>query len=148
MQVFRIMSIMFLTLAPLSAIAERMTVMDAMKMQMDYSNQRQVVLSKNMANSDTPGYQAKDLKPLNFKRKLSKSLGMTVTSSSHIAGSKSVDSFKTLKDKHTFETTPTGNSVVIEDQVMKMSENSTDYQATTNLYKKMVGMMKTSLGTR
>ena len=33
---------------------------------MTWLNQRQDVLSQNVANADTPGYVARDLKPLDF----------------------------------------------------------------------------------
>ena len=41
----------------LSMLRERMT----------WLNQRQDVLSQNVANADTPGYVARDLKPLDFE---------------------------------------------------------------------------------
>src|SRR4051812_43430497 len=66
-----------------------MTVMDAMKAQMDYANQRQIVLSKNVANADTPYYKAEDLKPFDAKKMMRRHvLRMTVTSPSHMAGEK------------------------------------------------------------
>ena len=35
---------------------------------MTWLNQRQDVLSQNVANADTPGYVARDLKPLDFQQ--------------------------------------------------------------------------------
>ena len=33
---------------------------------MEYLSQRQNIISQNIANADTPGYQPKDLKPVDF----------------------------------------------------------------------------------
>ena len=38
---------------------------------MTWLNQRQDLLSQNVANADTPGYVARDLKPLDFEQALS-----------------------------------------------------------------------------
>ena len=123
----------------------QMTVMDAMQLQMDYANQRQVVLSRNIANSDTPGYKAEDLEPLNFKDHLGRHLQLTTTSSHHLKGKKGNSHFQTVKDKHTFETSPTGNNVALDEQTLKLSTNSNEYQVTTNLYRQFGTMLKTAI---
>jgi flagellar basal-body rod protein FlgB len=37
---------------------------------MDWLSQRQTVLSQNVANADTPNYQPRDLKTLDFRAEL------------------------------------------------------------------------------
>jgi flagellar basal-body rod protein FlgB len=136
----------------LPALAEqaRINVIDAMKAQMDYANQRQVVLNNNIANVDTPGYKGKDLAPPNYKKLMrSHRLAMVVTSPQHIQHAKQGGiNFRSITDKDTLETSPTGNNVVIEDQIRKADGNSTDYRMTTELYKKMGSLLKTSLGSK
>jgi flagellar basal-body rod protein FlgB len=39
----------------------------AMKENMDWLSQRQRVIAQNIANSDTPNYEVKDLKALDFR---------------------------------------------------------------------------------
>ena len=46
------------------------------------------------------------------------------------------------KDKTPYETKPDGNAVVVEDQMLKMSQSSQDYTMVTNLYKKNVSLLK------
>ena len=44
------------------------------------------------------------------------------------------------------ETAPAGNSVVIEEQMMKLSQTQADYNAMVNLYRKHIDMLKTAIG--
>ena len=48
--------------------------------------------------------------------------------------------------KPDFETSPTGNSVVLEDQMIKVAETQMDYQTVTGLYSKSLGLIKIALG--
>ena len=52
-------------------------------------------------------------------------------------------------DRKTFyETRPAGNSVSMEDQMMKVAGNQMDYQAATSLYTKSLGLLMTAIGKR
>ncbi|HAH11119.1 MAG TPA: flagellar basal body rod protein, partial [Alphaproteobacteria bacterium] len=46
------------------------------------------------------------------------------------------------------ETTPNGNGVNLERQMMKVAENAIEYQQAAGLYRKAVGMWRTALGGR
>lgn len=123
---------------------------------MDWLTQRQEVLSENVANADTPGYKPRDLVPFSFKSAVRESSTQGVhlarTDTAHIAGegtsSRRVNDWsqRSLKDRKNYETSPSGNSVVLEEQMTKVAETSMDYQMVTNLYKKHVGMIKAALG--
>ncbi len=45
-------------------------LLSMLKTRMTWLNQRQDVLSQNVANADTPGYAAHDLKPVDFSQEL------------------------------------------------------------------------------
>ena len=47
-----------------------------------------------------------------------------------------------------YETTPDGNAVILEEQMAKATETALDFQLTSNLYRKYVGMMRIALGTQ
>ena len=47
--------------------------------------------------------------------------------------------------RSTYETSPSGNSVVLEEQLLKMNENYTDHRLTTTIYQKNVDMLKAAL---
>src|SRR5580700_210001 len=66
-------------------------LLSMLKTRMNWLNQRQSLLSQNVANADTPGYAALDLKPVDFADALKKSSqqgsyqgGLTVTDPHHI----------------------------------------------------------------
>lgn len=114
-----------------------------MKNKMRYMSERQAVISKNIANADTPGFIPRDLKQVDFKTLTQNAMGnvhVATTNAMHIEP-KSSSSFNSKK-RQTFETTPVGNAVVLEEEAMKMAENNVDYQATTTAYKKIVEMFR------
>ncbi|MBO6826179.1 MAG: flagellar basal body rod protein FlgB [Sneathiella sp.] len=116
---------------------------------MKWLSARQKVLTQNIANSDTPGYEAKDLKAQSFKQMVARtsepSMDMQTTSDKHIITTEKSE-FRPKTDAEPYEVTPQGNAVVLEEQMMKLSETQIEYQMTTSLYKKQIGMLKTALG--
>ena len=113
---------------------------------MAYLNQRQAVLSQNVANSSTPNYKARDLTPFTFGDALKQAnVGMTVTNSNHIVpASMAGVNAKSVRAK-TYETTLSGNSVDVADQMMEVSKTAIDYKEMTAIYRKMVGLFKIAL---
>lgn len=117
--------------------------------QMDWLTTRQNVLAQNIANADTPNYRAKDLAPLDFAemaRAAGDKLGLSTTNGNHIKGGTSSAS-NALSDKDS-RASLSGNGVVLEDELMKISETQADYELITRLYRKHVGMLRTALGRR
>jgi flagellar basal-body rod protein FlgB len=130
----------------------KITLFALSKKRMDWLNQRQEVLSQNIANADTPGYRAQDLKKFKFKeliRRESMQLNMDVKNSDHLGGRrKRIKDFAIEKDRKPYETMPGGNAVVIEEQMHKIGETSTKHKITVELYKKHLGMFRMALGRR
>jgi flagellar basal-body rod protein FlgB len=126
--------------------------LSALRTRMQWHQERQRVLAENVANSDTPNFKPRDL----IEPKLDVSgantagamgsLAMMKTSSSHITpadgGGQSFDQNR----KAGFETTPAGNAVNLEDEMLKVSANQMDYAAATSLYIKSLHMLKTAIG--
>jgi len=116
---------------------------------MSWLNARQSVLAQNVANEDVPGYEAKDLKPLDFEQVLKSSaqpdnVGLALTDSRHIALDNSPSSFAETLSADT-EATSAGSSVSPEQEMMKVSDTQAQYQAATNLYAKSIQMMRTAI---
>ncbi|HYE01484.1 MAG TPA: flagellar basal body rod protein FlgB [Alphaproteobacteria bacterium] len=122
----------------------------AMKGKMDWLTQRQEVLAQNVANADTPHYEARDLAPFDFKAELrrSEAMALRTTDVRHSEGAPRVVGAGPMgvKDRKSYEVNPTGNGVVLEEQMMKTAETAADYQMLLNLYRKQVGMIRTALG--
>jgi flagellar basal-body rod protein FlgB len=120
-----------------------------MSHKMGWLTQRQEVLAANVANADTPKYKPNDLKTFTFRDALGQSrrLEPAVTNASHLQGPRSDASGNTVeRDRSAYDTTPSGNAVVLEDQMLKMSQSSTDYQTITTLYKKQLGLLRQAIG--
>lgn len=122
------------------------------KAQMDWIAQRQEVLAGNIANANTPRYLPKDLKPLNFKDVLAGSTAQPVTAattnSKHIVPEMGPDPFKATTQRKTYESTPDGNAVILEEQMAKLGEAGTNYNAAAALFQKYQKMIRTSFGGR
>jgi flagellar basal-body rod protein FlgB len=121
----------------------------AMMSRMSWLTERQQVLAQNVANADTPAFKAMDLKAQTFKEMLAGSsanhLTLAATQPNHLAGVGPALAFKPVADRNA-ETSPSGNSVSIEDQMLKVSSTANEFQMTTSLYRRQIGMLKTVLG--
>lgn len=121
-----------------------------LKNRMAYITERQSVLAQNVANVDTPGYKPKDLEKVNFRQmatSAAKKVDLKTTNPKHVGGNSfDAGKFAVVRQKDTFEIKPSGNEVSLEQQMLKMSENSLDYQTTTSIYRKMTEMMRNALG--
>ena len=112
-------------------------------------NARQKVLAQNIANADTPGYVPNDVVPLDFGDHLKKlsAVAPARTDPKHLVGTvPPADPVDSKKQKKTYETAPAGNAVVLEEQMMKLSQTQADYNQIVNLYKKHMDMLKTAIG--
>ncbi len=117
---------------------------------MNWLAQRQTILAHNVSNADTPSFKPQDLTKDSFRRMLSGDLRGTMrmarTSDTHIMPVRAEEDFRKDKSKDTYETALAGNAVVLEEQMMKVSETQGAYNLATNLYRKHVGMLKMAIG--
>ena len=119
---------------------------------MDWLGQRQQVLAQNIANADTPKFVPHDLKPQEFRRmgqrQYAPSLKPVATQGGHIQTSSLKADDRSIEEKNPYESAPSGNAVVLEEQLVKVAQTQNDYNAITNLYKKQVAMFKMALRGR
>jgi flagellar basal-body rod protein FlgB len=126
-----------------------MPLFSMLRDRMSWLHQRQDLLSQNVANADTPGYVARDLKPLNFDdtMKTMTSGGTLITTNArHIALSSSTSSAFEDRAAPDTEASPNGNAVSLEMEMIKVSDTQAQFQAASNLYAKAMTMMKTAIG--
>lgn len=126
------------------------TLFAQLKGRMEWYGQRQEVIANNIANSDTPGYKPKDLKPFSFKEYVRGTtrppVNMAVTDPGHVAGRKrSVPGFESGENRAPFETAPAGNAVVLEEQMGMMNETQLGHRISSELYKKHLDLFKLAL---
>jgi len=125
-------------------------LLSALTAKLRWTQQRQDLLAQNVANADTPNYRGQELKPFSFGDTLD-NLPLDPGASAGddplaipIAGDDPA-----VADPHqqlSFEVTPEGNGVTLEDEMMKVTANQLDYQAATSLYSQSLGLIKTAIG--
>lgn len=126
-------------------------LMSLMQQKLKYHAARQSVLAQNVANVDTPDYRARELKMPDFEAMMStKASGsmMVTTNARHMQpGMGSGGGSSAASDReNSYELNPVGNNVVIEEEVMRVSENQAEYQKMLAIYRKSLEMFKIALG--
>ena len=87
--------------------------------------------------------------PVDFAAAVSDAMreGMVTTNDLHLQGKSSVGgSFRAVAAPDS-QSSPDGNAVVVEEQMMKVSETQMAYAEASGLYKKMFAMWRTALGS-
>lgn len=125
---------------------ENIGLMKGIGGKMDWLNQRQTVLSQNIANADTPNYRPYDMQEVDFGAVMKAarnrpSINQSRTDDAHITNGGELGDADSRKAKTVYEIAPDANSVVIEEQMLKAQETVADYNMMTNLYRKNVGMI-------
>jgi flagellar basal-body rod protein FlgB len=129
----------------------KLPIFDVLARRMGWLGQRQEVLAQNIANADTPEYRPQDLKSDPFERLLAREVQpvrMAATDSGHLTGpaaSTGADHAEAGK-MMPYETAPSGNAVVLEQQLVKVAETQMDFQMMSSLYRKHLDMFRTALG--
>lgn len=113
---------------------------------LDLREQRQQVISGNIANAETPGYAARTLK---FEERLQSALKQPrqpdrLIHPKHIPlGGNGIDRVQAQIERHPDRSGfGDGNSVVVEDEMIALSENQILYEAAVKLTRKKLQMLK------
>ena len=107
---------------------------------------RQATIAQNIANTNTPGYQAKDVASFTDVMAQTK-LDMVATDAGHLSLASSGDAGAPteVQQVDAFEVTESGNSVGLESEMAKAGEVNRDYALTTNLVKSFHSMLMAAL---
>jgi flagellar basal-body rod protein FlgB len=120
-----------------------------LRTRMHWHQERQRLLSENVANADTPSFRPRDLTPLQFERARSSlaTVALARTAPAHLAPDGVASPFEASR-RGGYEVRPSGNAVNLEEEMMKVAANQMDYQAATTLYTRGLGLIKTAIGKR
>jgi len=115
---------------------------------MQWLTERQRVLAQNVAHADTAGYKPKDLAAFDFKSSLQQAMVTPqVTQPNHIlVGHRAQAAGVQIINSKVTETSPSGNGVNLESEMMKVSQTGVDYQEMASLLKKWQVMVRTAIG--
>ncbi|MBT0723348.1 flagellar basal body rod protein FlgB [Rosenbergiella sp. S61] len=117
-------------------------MMDRLDQTLDFASkalalrtQRQAVLAANIANADTPGYQARDIpfaaslkKALNREPLIAEGMSLRLTAAGHIAGKAIPTHTLPLMYRVPDQPSADGNTVDMDRERVAFSENSVNYQ--------------------
>ncbi len=102
---------------------------DALAKSLDLRTQNQVVISSNIANADTPGYQAQTL---DFEGALHKAIANNDID--RVRGELNNESDNAVRED--------GNTVDRDAEMVKLSQNQLLFTAAADLVKKKLGLIK------
>lgn len=132
-------------------MASGLNLLDALQNRMSWLSGRQKLVAENVANASTPGYKPRDLAAQNFDIMLKGQvegggqLGMATTNAGHMQ----IDGFKPNSAREVTaldsETTMDGNSVVLEEQMLKMAESRMQFDAAVGFYQKSMAMVRMAM---
>ena len=106
----------------------------------------QSVIANNVANANTPGYQAQAVRP--FADVLDKTrLQLSSTNPQHVSLSPAEQGEIKAADQASWETTESGNSVSLEQEMIKAGDVRRDFSLNTNIVRAFHGMLMASVKT-
>lgn len=130
-------------------------IMAALKKRMHWLQTNQSVLSDNIANADTPGYKNKELESQDFSSLVeglggagakSSNASLKTNNARHIGAGGASGVEARTKESKSDEEALNGNSVVLEEEMLKLADNQMEYGMAVNLYKKNIGLLKMAIG--
>jgi flagellar basal-body rod protein FlgB len=128
-------------------------ILSMLRTRLNWNQERQRVLAENVSNSDTPGFRERDLVPPKFEEPTGmrsvavSTVSLAQTERGHI-GTSGLSNSGFQTETKSYDVRPTGNSVNLEDEMMKVAANQMDYQAATALYSRSLNLLKTAIGRR
>jgi flagellar basal-body rod protein FlgB len=119
-----------------------------LKSRMGYLSERQRVISENVANADSPGFAPHDLKAFSFQAQVQAQQAAGVQAmtqpghmQAHNARGGGVKAIKTKDSEMTLD----GNAVVLEEEMMKMTDSRMNYEAAVSFYQQSLQLLRTAI---
>jgi len=105
-----------------------------------YLSARQTTIAGNIANATTPGFKALDLEPFDATLEQTR-LQMAVSNPNHISPTGSTSADVSVTDATTWDTVHSGNSVSVEQELLKASETKGQFTLNTTLVRSFHRML-------
>lgn len=107
---------------------------------------RMGAIGRNIANSDTPGYRASDLKSFAETYRSGGDLMLNATRAGHIGGAQPGDGpIPVALPGHM---SPNGNNVSLEGEMMRAAAVRKDHDMAMSIYRTSLNILRSSLGRR
>jgi flagellar basal-body rod protein FlgB len=121
----------------------RLAIFDLADRRLAHIGRRQELLAQNIANADTPGWAARDMKP--FAEQLKQrgaAADLARTDARHIPPRQGGANGHVLGG----EASPDGNSVVLDAELGKIADSESAHALVTGIYQKYLAMFRTAAG--
>ena len=111
-----------------------------------HASERHLVVARNIANADTPGFKAADTASFADSYHASSLTPMRTTDPRHLA----TPDWSPLTRQTVDETglSPNGNSVSLEEEMLKAAEVKRGHDLSLGIYSSALDLMRTSIGRR
>ncbi|ARJ69375.1 FlgB family protein [Paracoccus contaminans] len=108
---------------------------------------RQRVIAANVANADTPGYRAQDLRGFAQTYRDSPAIGLRTTRPDHVSAG-DWGSAQGARIDAGGEPAPNGNTVSIEDELVRAAEARREFDLSLSVFQSGMIMLRTAIGRR
>ena len=111
-----------------------------------HAGTRQAVVAQNIANADTPGYQASDVVPFaELMKQESAGFDARATRVGHLIGTPSAARPEIVEADGAMAN-PNGNNVALEDEMLKAVDVKRQHDRALAIYRSGLTVLRTSLG--
>lgn len=123
----------------------RIGLFDLAEKRLAWTAQRQSVLAANIANANTAGFQARDIKSFASVLSGTETVEPSRTQPAHMAGT-APTGLASLTTNPPKARALDGNTVALDQQLTKVADTETTQSLVTTIWKKYVGMFSMALG--
>lgn len=109
-----------------------------------HATQRQNLIAQNVANADTPGYRGRDLTSFAEAYAETSDAGMRSTRAGHIGVENAAFTEEVTDDASAIS--PDGNSVSLEDEMVKSVDVQREHNLALTIYKTSLNILRSSIG--
>ena len=115
-----------------------------------HATARQNLVAGNIANADTPGYQARDLKPFaeTYASQTVEPFQLRTTRAGHLQAAQAGYEARAVELSAFGAEAPNGNNVSLEDQMIRAAEVRGQHEMALGIYRKSLDILRLSLGRR
>jgi flagellar basal-body rod protein FlgB len=123
----------------------KIALFDLAEKRLTWTAQRQSVLAGNIANANTPGFQARDVTSFADVLAGTGTMAPVQTQPGHLAGTMPSGVASVARQRPAVRALD-GNAVALDEQLTKVADAETTQALVTSIWKKYVGMFNTALG--
>ena len=110
------------------------------------ASSRQALIAQNTANADTPGYKALDIKPFSEIFTRSGNFEPRATRLGHLGPAAADPANRIIESSIFGAESPNGNTVSLEDQMIRATEVRRQYDLALGVYRKSMDILRLGLG--